>query len=670
MTEPTKMPVSAIVGERPYCHRHPSNFVELVCTARECKHRLLCSECRVIHERSSLHHKTLVVNLNDWYKEFNNLKGLFDPADNTSLLYQIEQITLRLSKQQEQLTESQKKMTETFQKLLKEFFEMFQGLNDEMNVLLWKNQKIHEDALGKVKAKLEQMSYKNCKKQIFNLMKSELSSSFQQGRLEEFYTKVYNGYYCDQIYNQFGGLKALQSELDDLRDELEKGFRLFDAKKFEEVCQGKFTEFRQNIHETFIENILQRVELDLINSKGAKVRVIESKNEKLPKLNCLASIPATTATLCTGLSDGTLLTASTSKVLQLRDSLQQYRKMNEIDHSGEDDDVKIKSLCTIRYSSNDSKEVKHLVLLGGDDECPHIEVWNYETNKLLTLFENAHENGISCIQELKGEYSESSGTHVSYIATAACDNMMKVWTLTVSENSLGSELEVKLELYKESNVHSDFISCLVSLPNCKALEGSVVISGSHDKSINFWKWEENPNEFKDLALCEKKKGEYYEEAEDQDTYSRYQYKMKCAHSDFVKAIVFLHEKENEEDVELFASGGGDSMIKIWSLKEKKLIKAFSNNKRSISKMIYLGGGRLVTTANEKQTKEFFVYIWDWQKAQLQFAIKDHKALITNISRVNNGAFLSSDNKVAKIWKLECDTTLEGERTESGMTDQN
>ena len=184
MTEPTKMPVSAIVGERPYCHRHPSNFVELVCTARECKHRLLCSECRVIHERSSLHHKTLVVNLNDWYKEFNNLKGLFDPADNTSLLYQIEQITLRLSKQQEQLTESQKKMTETFQKLLKEFFEMFQGLNDEMNVLLWKNQKIHEDALGKVKAKLEQMSYKNCKKQIFNLMKSEFSSSFQQGRLE------------------------------------------------------------------------------------------------------------------------------------------------------------------------------------------------------------------------------------------------------------------------------------------------------------------------------------------------------------------------------------------------------------------------------------------------------------------------------------------------------
>lgn len=649
-----------VIGEKPYCRFHPTKPIEMVCTARECHHRVLCIECQPEHERLAFNHKTLVCKLNDWYKEFNNLKGLFDPADNHSVLFLLDQITTSLTKQREQINESQNKMLETFQKALKEFMEFFSSLSDEMNSLLWKKQKLQDEAFEKVKKKLDQMSYKNCKKPIYDLMKAELGVNFQKGTLEEFYSKVYNGEYSNQIFDQYGGVKGLQTDLKSLRDEIEEGFRRFDPKKFEEVWHNELETLKVRIQDNFYKGIFQRVELDFFNPKIPKVRVVEEQPsvevvEKLPKVICTTNITTSSSTLCASLSEDILLTASTSRIFKVWDASHNYRELNEIDQSNEeDDDIKIKSMCPLEFLNKETKQTNHFVLLGGDDECPHIEVWDYSANKFLTIFEKAHENGISCIKEVKREYSVKDDSCTYYIATAACDNMIKIWSLIISRTTQ-PEVDIKIKLYKETEAHSEFISCLVPLPKCNAAGGSFIISGSHDKSVNFWKWEDDPANGKELPGKIKKSdeeeikmnGEIH--AED-----KYHFKMKCAHSDFVKAIALLYDREDASDLEFFATGGGDNMIKIWSLKDKKLLKAFTNNKRPINKMTYLSCGKIATSANEKQLKEYYVYIWDWRRAQMLAVLKDHKAMIQNVSKLCDGTLLTSDTKTIRIWKLEYD----------------
>ena len=655
MNDPTKKSSTPVIGEKPCCRVHPSKAVEFVCTARECRYRVLCPECVVEHERAALNHRTLVFKLNDWYKEFNNLKGLFDPADNHSISFLIDQISQSLTKQREQLNESQTKMGETFQKALKDFVEFFNCISEEMKETLWKKQKIQEDALDKIKKNLELMSYKNTKKQILELMKSELTQNFQRGTMDEFYTKVYNGEYSNQIFERYGGVKSLHSDLRNLRDDIEEGFRRFEPKKFEEVWHSQLEALKTNVKDNFFKGIFQRVELDLLNPKNPKIRVVEDNpltetSEKAPKVICASTLAASGSSLCSSLSKDILLTASTDKIFQVWDASHNYRSLNEIDQSSsEDDEVKIKSLCTIDFIQKETKEVNQFVLIGGDDDNPHLEIWNYGTNQFMTLFENAHENGISCIKEIKSEYSLTEDTCTFYLATAASDNMIKIWTLVVSR-APNSEFTTTLKLYKESEVHSEFITCLVSLPKCGLLEGPVIISGSHDKSVNFWSWEEDPSGRKtdeEMKTCGKTCGESCVCKE-----NKYHFKMKYAHSDFVKSIVLLYDRSDASDLEFFATGGGDSMIKIWSLKEKKLLKAFSNNKRPVNKMAYLGQGKLATSANEKQLKEYYVYLWDWPKAQMLAVLKDHKAMIQNVTKLYDGSLLTSDNKAIKVWKLE------------------
>lgn len=655
MGEQSQRTPQAIVGEKPFCQRHSTKLVEFICTAKECSYRILCLNCQSEHEKSCVNHKPLVVNINDWYKEFNSsLKDLFDPAGNTAILYLMDKATYTLNKQREVLNESQSKMTEAFQKALKELLETFQSMNEEMNSLLWKNQKLQEEALAKAKSKLEQMSYKNCKKQIYELMKAELTMNFEAGTLETFYSKVYNGEYCNQVFDRYGGVKSLQSELKDLRQEIDKGFLQFDQKKFEETWENELKGLRTFMKD---DSIFQRVVIDDINSRGGKVRMIEDQpsSERCPKIVCQLNIPTASTTLSASLSKDLLITASTTKIVSVWDVSHNYRKVSEIDQSNdEDDDIRVKSVCTFEYCQKTNTYTHHhLLLMGGDDECPHIEVWEYGTNKFLTVLENAHENGISCIQELKRQYSQTDNSCTFYIATAACDNLIKIWTLHVSGNSQQSGLDITMKLFRESHAHSAFVSCLVSLPKCSSTEedGSVLISGSHDKSINFWNWEDNQSDARaERALLGEEDDKESEECTHEDDQT--EFKIKCAHSDFVKAIALLSHQEDSEDLDSFASGGGDNMIKIWSLRDKKLIKAFSNNKRPVSKMVSLGRGKLASSANEKHIKEFHVYIWDWRSAQLLAALKDHKTLVNNIITLKDGTLLTSDNKCTKIWKLE------------------
>ena len=642
-----------VIGQVPMCKVHPTKPIESVCTAKECRQRILCVECLSEHERISFNHKTLVRKLNDWYKEFTNLKGLFDPAENYSVLFLLDQITLLLNKQREQIHESQNKMAETFQRALKDFVDIFKSLTDEMNQLLWKKQRAEDEAFEKIKKKLEQMSYKSCRKQIFDLMASELN--FQKENLKEFFSKVYNGEYSNQVFDRYGGMKSLQSDLRSLRDNIEEGFRRFEASKFEEAWQKNLGELKKQMEDNFYNGIFQKVELDLFNPKNPKLKVVDTDDslgvpEKPSKLVCAKSITTSAVSLCTGLADSLILTASPNRMFRLWDGSQNYRELDEIDLSNEDEDIKIKSLCTINFRQKDAQEARCFILLGGDDDYSNIEIWDYSTNKFLVLVEKAHETGISCIREMKSEYSLDDDSCVFYIATAACDNVIKVWTLKIAKKHQG-EFDISMKLYKESEVHSEFISCLISLPNCGVLDGSVLISGSHDRSVNFWKWEEDNTSLRSPV---KAKGASNGEESKADSIemNKYHCKIKFAHSDFVKAIVLLCNRADSSDLEFFATGGGDNMLKVWSLKEKKLLKAFTNNKRPISKMIYLGNGKIATSANEKHIKEYHVYIWDWRTAQMLAVLKDHRAIIQNILQLQDGSLLTSDNKIIKIWKSE------------------
>lgn len=73
--------------------------------------------------------------------------------------------------------------------------------------------------------------------------------------------------------------------------------------------------------------------------------------------------------------------------------------------------------------------------------------------------------------------------------------------------------------------------------------------------------------------------------------------MTYAHTDKINAIIFVDEEKG-----LLASGGGDTMIRIWDIHQKKMIKAFTNNKKTVWKMIQIDKSKIAVTANDNQLK--------------------------------------------------------------------
>lgn len=667
----TKKPV---IGEKPFCKIHTKNPIEYVCTARECSHRVLCFECLGEHERLSFNHKALLVKLNDWYKEFQkNLAPLYDPACNYSVVFLMEQITSSLKRQQDELNKSQNDIKDAFQKALNHCLTFLNTLNQEMEEVLWRQKISHDETLEKLKQNLENISYKNCEKEILKLMKSELVVHHQSGKLNEFYSKVYNGAYMNQVFDRYGGFDSMQGELKNLRDQVDIGFRRFDSKKFEETLQNELKQLNSRIRDSFYDGIFQRVELDFSHPKSSKVKVAEGQPaEKTFKIVCASHMQTSASVFCGSLSHDIFITASKDKTFKVWDASHNYRALNEIKATrcegeadvdeDEDDEVAIKSLCIVDYQQKNTNQLHHFILLGGDHSTPDLEVWDYSLNKFIMLKKKAHEDGISCIQLIKNEYSSSNDTCKYYLATAACDNLIKIWTLTIVLN-VDNKFDIDLSLLKSSEAHSDFISCIVSLPSCGVLENSVIISGSHDKSVNFWFWENDSvgnAAFSSNLKDEENKGidSLINTSNQED---KYHFKIKCAHSNHVKSILLLYDRADYSDLEFFATGGGDTMIKIWSIREKKLVKAFANEKRSAAKMSYLGNGKIATSANENHLREYFVYIWDWRKSELQVVLKDHKYLIQNVSRLLDGTLLTSDNKSIRIWKVEIESKEANEK---------
>ena len=254
-------------------------------------------------------------------------------------------------------------------------------------------------------------------------------------------------------------------------------------------------------------------------------------------------------------------------------------------------------------------------MLGGDDDdAAHLELWECNPNRFRVLVEDAHEYGISCINELKKEYKQEDGGYSYYIATASCDNVIKAWKLDLSRKHSG-EFEVSIALHKKRTVHTEYISCLLTLHRCGLLQGGVILSGSHDQSVNFWRWEAD-----EQCLMHSQRATTAiesEESKDRDDIlvydgvdtDKYCTKMRFAHTDFVKALALLHDKEDFSDLVYFATAGGDTMVKIWDLREKKLIKAFSNNNKTVLTMTYLGDGKIATSANNVQMKKCYIHLY-------------------------------------------------------------
>jgi len=133
-------------------------------------------------------------------------------------------------------------------------------------------------------------------------------------------------------------------------------------------------------------------------------------------------------------------------------------------------------------------------------------------------------------------------------------------------------------------------------------------------------------------------------------------KIPYAHTDRINSIILLNDKKDYSDLEYYATGGGEGMVKVWSLNSPGMVKTFANSNHSpIFSMEYLRKDRIACTANEVYLKHFYVLIWNWRTSSLLLCIRDHQTRVCKVMSLGKGVFGTCDkSKTIKLWQLEED----------------
>lgn len=148
--------------------------------------------------------------------------------------------------------------------------------------------------------------------------------------------------------------------------------------------------------------------------------------------------------------------------------------------------------------------------------------------------------------------------------------------------------------------HTDYISCILVLPDDQ------IVSGSDDGSLIYW--DSNINFLK-------------------------------SHTFGIISIINLQNN-------LIASSSLDNTIKIWDYKQHKLIFTLTGHKWKINKIISFQN-KLISASNDCTIK-----IWDIVKGELITTLKGHTRRVNSICLLLNNNLVSiSDDETLRVWDL-------------------
>ena len=101
---------------------------------------------------------------------------------------------------------------------------------------------------------------------------------------------------------------------------------------------------------------------------------------------------------------------------------------------------------------------------------------------------------------------------------------------------------------------------------------------------------------------------------------------------------------------ILASGSGDTNIKIWDTKERRLISTLSGHTRKVSALCYVREGVIVSGSWDKS-----LIIWIKQSGCYIYSetLRGHKSHITGIIRMSKTEIVSGErNRRLRIWDLD------------------
>ena len=226
-----------------------------------------------------------------------------------------------------------------------------------------------------------------------------------------------------------------------------------------------------------------------------------------------------------------------------------------------------KILCLLEFEPN-------MILCGTQSKS--INLWNIIQNKKVNSF-NKHLLSVNCLVKCNEKY----------FASASNDKNIIIWDYS------------QRKYVRTLTGHTNNIFCLIKLNN-----KSQLCSGSADKTVKIWNWENGEcehtiqHESWVKSLCQLLNDSIISGSDDNTIKKWYDYKIENTfneHQGSVKCLCNINNK-------YIASGSFDSTIKIWDLDGNKCVQTLTEHKDKVICLLNHSRGYLVSCSNDKTIK--------------------------------------------------------------------
>ncbi|MEA2028726.1 MAG: AAA family ATPase, partial [Campylobacterota bacterium] len=104
------------------------------------------------------------------------------------------------------------------------------------------------------------------------------------------------------------------------------------------------------------------------------------------------------------------------------------------------------------------------------------------------------------------------------------------------------------------------------------------------------------------------------------------------------------------DGKFIVSGSADKSIKLWSIKEKKLIHSFEGHSGSVLSVAFSPDGKFIVSGSWDQS----VKLWSIKEKKLVYSFDGHRGSVKTVAFLPNGKFIvsGSSNKNLKFWNIQ------------------
>ncbi len=288
-----------------------------------------------------------------------------------------------------------------------------------------------------------------------------------------------------------------------------------------------------------------------------------------------------------------------------------------------------------KYIVSGSGDGRHVVSSIYDNS---VKLWSVDDKKLIYSFEEHFETINSVAFSSNGKY----------IISGSNDNSMKLWS--VDDKKLIYSFDVNSDVYS------------VAFSN----DGKYIVSGSSDNSIKLWSLKDKKlihtfegHNYGVNSVSFSSDGKYIVSGSDDKSvklWSIYDRRLVYSfedHNEKVNSVAFSNDGQyivsGSGNVYDIVSGVGDNSIKLWSMRDKKLIYSFEDHSRAVLSVAFSNDGKYIVSGSDDKS----IKLRSVEKMKLIYSFDGLGNYIDSVVFSNDGQYIvsgSSDNSV-KLWSM-------------------